>query len=245
MESPGRLVRGSGDRGVDRSDAESVGTARDPLLAHARRRRGGSAPRRRPTSRGSGDQALHHGRERDLAGLRQCMNDLALKRGFVITNCAEPRRIGRDVRVIHVAASGERRRSSGAPVSRCTLTHLDQNPRLAADARDRELAPGASVTEVGAHGAPSRPLLRFRTARRGIVGRFRRCFGLLGLASNLGVGGSNPSRRASPFEHLRMPSRTGSAALTANRPPPKPARMPPLRHRRGDSSAPANPSPTD
>ena len=34
-------------------------------------------------------------------------------------------------------------------------------------------------------------------------------------SSNLGVGGSNPSRRASCFKHLRTPSRTGKAALTA------------------------------
>ena len=47
---------------------------------------------------------------RDLAGLRQCMKDLGLKRGFVIANCAEPRDIGRDVRVIpwqHLAGGGE------------------------------------------------------------------------------------------------------------------------------------------
>ena len=48
---------------------------------------------------------------------------------------------------------------------------------------------------TGCHPAP---LLRLRTARRGIVGRFRRCFGLLGLASNLGVGGSNPSLTGVP-----------------------------------------------
>ena len=47
---------------------------------------------------------------RDLAGLRQCMKDLDLKHGFVIANCAEPRDIGRDVRVIpwrHLAEGGE------------------------------------------------------------------------------------------------------------------------------------------
>jgi hypothetical protein len=38
------------------------------------------------------------------------MKDLDLKRGFVIANCAEPRDIGRDVRVIpwrHLAGGGE------------------------------------------------------------------------------------------------------------------------------------------
>ncbi len=37
---------------------------------------------------------------RDLAGLRQCMKDLDLKRGFVVANCAEPREIGRGIRVV-------------------------------------------------------------------------------------------------------------------------------------------------
>ncbi len=46
-------------------------------------------------------------------------------------------------------------------------------------------------------GCPRTPSLRLRTARKGILGRFRRRFRLTGLASNLGVGGSNPSRRAS------------------------------------------------
>jgi predicted AAA+ superfamily ATPase len=47
---------------------------------------------------------------RDLVGLRQCMKDLDLKRGFVIANSAEPRDIGRHLRVIpwrHLANGGE------------------------------------------------------------------------------------------------------------------------------------------
>jgi predicted AAA+ superfamily ATPase len=47
---------------------------------------------------------------RDLVGLRQCMKDLDLKRGFVIANSAEPRDIGRDLRVIpwrHLGSGGE------------------------------------------------------------------------------------------------------------------------------------------
>jgi hypothetical protein len=37
---------------------------------------------------------------RDLAGLKQCMKDLGLRRGVVIANSSEPRAIGRDIDVI-------------------------------------------------------------------------------------------------------------------------------------------------
>ena len=50
------------------------------------------------------------GARRDLVGLRQCMKDLDLKRGFVIANSEEPRDIGRHLRVIpwrHLASGGE------------------------------------------------------------------------------------------------------------------------------------------
>ena len=37
---------------------------------------------------------------RSVAGLRQCMRDLSLKRGWVIANSTERRAVGRDIEVV-------------------------------------------------------------------------------------------------------------------------------------------------